>query len=236
MSAAERPQRRPLFDPEAVPLDPAFAASAERGGAVPAQRLRPAVLRERFALPPPWQPELHADPRLFLPDLEPRAAAVLMPLVVRGHDVRVLLTQRTAHLADHAGQISFPGGSVEAQDEDVVATALREAEEEVGLARACVDVIGTLPEYTTATGFRVTPVVGLVERPFALTLDAFEVSEAFEVPLEFLMDPRNHERRVVEIGAVRRTFYAMPYGSPRRYFIWGATAAMLRNLYRLLSA
>jgi 8-oxo-dGTP pyrophosphatase MutT (NUDIX family) len=236
MSETGRQPRRPLFDPEQVPLDPAFDGPAVRGAAVPAGLLRPAALRQRFAEPPPWQPELHADPRLFLPDLEPRPAAVLVPLVVRNDGVHVLLTQRTAHLNDHAGQISFPGGSVEPGDVDAVAAALREAEEEVGLARGSVDVMGALPQYVTATGYRVTPVVGLIERPFTLALDTFEVSEVFEVPLAWLMNPAHHERRVVALGDIVRTFYAMPYQAARRYFIWGATAAMLRNLYQFLRA
>jgi 8-oxo-dGTP pyrophosphatase MutT (NUDIX family) len=228
--------RRPLFDPETIPHDPAFADPAVRGAAVNLERLRPAALRHRFAAPVAWQPELRADPRLFVQDLEPRPAAVLMPLIVRGSEVRVLLTQRTDHLHDHAGQISFPGGRLEEHDVDPTAAALRETQEEIGLDMANVDVVGVLPEYLTVTGYRVTPVVGLVERPFSLTLDAFEVSEAFEVPLAFLMDPVNHERRIVSLGETARTFYAMPYQAQRRYFIWGATAAMLRNLYHFLRA
>ena len=168
--------------------------------------------------------------------MEPKPAAVLVPLVVRGDDVQVLLTQRTAHLSDHAGQISFPGGRVEERDANPIATALRETEEEIGLGAGLVDVVGALPEYTTVTGYRVTPVIGLIERTFSLTLDSFEVSEAFEVPLAFLMDPAHHERRVVALEGITRTFYAMPYQAGRRYFIWGATAAMLRNLYHFLRA
>jgi 8-oxo-dGTP pyrophosphatase MutT (NUDIX family) len=187
-------------------------------------------------MPPAWQPEVRADPRLWMPDLEPRPAAVLVPLVARGASVQVLLTQRTDHLHDHAGQISFPGGRVEEHDADAMATALREAQEEVGLPAERVEIIGSLPRYTTATGYDVTPVVGLIESPFELALDAFEVSEVFEVPLEFLMDPTHHERRIVTLGDMTRTFYAMPYEARRRYFIWGATAAMLRNLYQFLRA
>lgn len=234
MRPAEAP-RRPLFDPESIPHDPAFDL-AVRGPAVAAERLRPTGLRKRFEQPPMWQPELNADPRLFNLDIEPRPAAVLIPLVVRDGDVQVLLTERTAHLTDHAGQISFPGGRVEEGDDGPVATALRETEEEIGLATGAVEVLGVLPEYSTVTGYRVTPVVGLIERPFLLSLDTFEVSEAFEVPLAFLMDPAHHERRLVTLSAHSRTFYAMPYSAARRYFIWGATAAMLRNLYHFLRA
>ena len=236
MTPIDATPRRPLFDPETVPLDPSFLEPGVRGTPVPSERLRPVALRQRFAAQVPWTPELRADSRLFLPDLEPRPAAVLVPLVARGNDVRVLLTERTAHLYDHAGQISFPGGRVEQGDANPRATALRETQEEIGLASAAVDIVGEMPEYTTATGYRVTPVIGLIERPFSLTLDEFEVSEAFEVPLEFLMDPANHERRIVTLGEMSRTFYAMPYEAARRYFIWGATAGMLRNLYQFLRA
>jgi 8-oxo-dGTP pyrophosphatase MutT (NUDIX family) len=235
-AAGDRPVRRPLFDPETIPLDPAFDDPAVRGAAVAADRLMPSALRSRFELPPQWQPEIRTDGRLFNLDAEPRPAAVLVPIVVRDDGPRVLLTQRTAHLYDHAGQISFPGGRIEADDADAIAAALRESFEEIGLAPAHVDVIGALPEYVTATSYRVTPVIGLVEAMPELRLDAFEVAEAFEVPLAFLMDPANHERRLVDFGGVRRTFYAMPYTALRRYFIWGATAAMLRNLYHFLRA
>jgi len=228
--------RRPIFDPETVPHDPAFADLATRGPTIEPQRLHPHALRSRFAAPPKWEPEIRADARLFNPDEPPRPASVLVPLVVRGDDVNVLLTQRTDHLHDHAGQISFPGGRVEEGDTDVIATALRECEEEIGLAARLVDVLGALPEYLTATGYRVTPVIGMVERPFTLMLDDFEVSEAFEVPLSFLMNPANHERRIYRFGELSRTFYAMPYQLRRRYFIWGATASMLRNLYQFLRA
>ncbi len=157
----------------------------------------------------------------------------------------MLLTERTAHLHDHAGQISFPGGRVEKDDADAIATALREAHEEIGLPPADVDVIGTLPEYLTATGYKVTAVIGLIERPFSPVLDAFEVSEVFEVPLAFLMDPINHERRIFQLGETGATAARFMRcrmrrrdraADGRRYFIWGATAAILRNLYQFLRA
>ena len=230
------PTRLPGFDPESVPHDPEFADPIKRGAPVPHGALQPDALRRRFVEPPAWTPEMRSDARLFNPEIEPRPASVLVPLVVRDSGVHVLLTQRTAHLTDHAGQISFPGGRVEASDADAVATALRESEEEIGLPHAVVDVLGHLPEYRTVTGYRVTPVVALIERPFTLQLDTFEVSEAFEVPLAFLMDPANHERRLYRYAKIARTFYAMPYQAGRRYFIWGATAAMLRNFYHFLRA
>jgi 8-oxo-dGTP pyrophosphatase MutT (NUDIX family) len=154
-------------------------------------------------------------------------AAVLFPIVQRGDGQTVLLTQRTAHLKDHGGQISFPGGRVETEDQTPVHTALRETEEEIGLAREHVEVLGFLPEYRTGTGFRVTPVVALVTPPFDLALDPFEVAEAFEVPLAFLLDPANHKRHSLHYRGALRHFFAMPYGD---YFIWGATAGMIRSL------
>ncbi|HSO07895.1 MAG TPA: CoA pyrophosphatase [Pelomicrobium sp.] len=159
------------------------------------------------------------------------AAAVLVPLVERPHGLQVLLTQRTAHLNDHAGQVSFPGGRVDPGDVSREATALREAEEEIGLARERIEILGRLPEYHTVTGFSVTPVVGYLAPPFDLRLDAFEVAEVFEVPLAFLMDPANHQRHSFVYQGRSRSYYAMPYEGR---FIWGATAAMLINLQRAL--
>ncbi len=231
--------RLPSFDPESVPVDPAFADPRVRGQAIPAQQLTAAAVRARFMRPLVWQPEAGADLRsssASSASIEPKPAAVLIPLVVRSGGLHVLLTQRTGHLSDHAGQISFPGGRIESDDADAVAAALRESTEEVGLNAADVDVVGVLPHYLTATHYRVTPVVGLIECLPELKLDRFEVAEAFEVPLEFLMNPAHHELRAMQWQGQRRAFYAMPYLSTRRYFIWGATAAMLRNLYRFLSA
>jgi 8-oxo-dGTP pyrophosphatase MutT (NUDIX family) len=152
---------------------------------------------------------------------------VLFPIVLRERGNTVLLTQRTAHLKDHAGQISFPGGRVEESDQSSLHTALRETEEEVGLARQHIDPIGYLPEYRTGTGFRVTPVVALVRPPFDLQIDPFEVAEAFEVPLDFLLDPANHQRHSIHYQGALRHYFAIPYGD---YFIWGATAGMIRSL------
>lgn len=158
-------------------------------------------------------------------------AAVLVPLVVRGAVPTVLMTRRTDHLHHHPGQISFPGGRVEEADTSPIDTALRETEEEIGLDRRHIELIGTLPDYLTGTGFRVTPVVGLVTPPFELTLDAFEVAEAFEVPLSHFLDPANHEQHsIVHEGRVRQ-FHAMPY---QGHFIWGATAGIIMSLYRVL--
>lgn len=160
-----------------------------------------------------------------------RPAAVLVPLVLRGEVPFVLLTRRTDHLHHHPGQISFPGGRMEADDLTPVDTALRETREEIGLPAERVELLGVLPDYYTGTGFRVTPVVGLVRPPFLLELDAFEVAEAFEVPLSHFLDPANHQRLSREFDGRTRHFYAMPYGD---YYIWGATAGMLMSLYRIL--
>lgn len=160
------------------------------------------------------------------------AAAVLVPLVLRQEGVTMLLTQRTDHLRDHAGQVSFPGGRVEAYDEGAVATALRETEEEIGVGPSHIEVVGELDLYETRTGFRITPVVGLVEPGFTLTLDEFEVAEVFEVPLSFVLDPANHQKRSLVWRGAERHFYLLPYGERE---IWGATAGMIVNLYNRLS-
>ncbi len=223
------------FDPHAVPV----LGTDAHLPPVPAYELRPSALRLRFAMPPPWAPEIHSERRFS--DRAPAAASVLVPMVLR-HELSVLLTMRTDHLNDHPGQISFPGGRAEATDSDAVATALREAHEEIGLEAGFIDVIGTMPTYTTGSGFVVTPVVALVRPGFELHADPFEVADVFEVPLRFLMDPANHRRHAVEFDGIRREYFSMPWQSrggdnvAQEYFIWGATAAMLRNLYRFLMA
>ncbi len=205
--------------------------------AVSDERLTPEGLRARFIQRLAWSPE-QTDPHRREAD-DPRAAAVLVPLVVREERLTVLLTQRADHLSDHAGQISFPGGRREPEDDNAIATALREAREEISLSPERVEILGALPDYLTGTGFCVTPVVGLVHPPFSLQADTLEVSEIFEVPLDFLMDPAHHEVRVLRWEGGERRFFAMPYprpGSGGHYFIWGATAGMLRNFYRFLVA
>lgn len=223
------------FDPLALPV----VGVDDHLPAVAASELLDAALRRRFVRPPAWAPEIAVERRYI--DRQAAPASVLVPLVQRD-ELTVLLTVRTAHLTAHAGQISFPGGRAEPEDADVVATALREAREEVGLDAAHVDVLGVLPTYTTGTGFVVSPVVALVDPAFPRRPDPNEVAEIFEVPLSFLMSPANHRRHRVEVDGVRREFLSMPWhgtnaqGEVRHYFIWGATAAMLRNLYRFLSA
>jgi 8-oxo-dGTP pyrophosphatase MutT (NUDIX family) len=205
--------------------------------AVAAEHLSPQALTKRFQRPPDWQPEINTDGRIG--NRPPAQASVLVPLVQRA-ELTVLLTRRTDHLTDHAGQISFPGGRAEDHDADAVATALREAQEEIGLRAHQVQVLGRMPTYTTVTGFVVTPVVALVAAEHSVQADPSEVAEVFEVPLSFLMNPAHHRHHAVEIAGVRREFMSMPWTAPGApeptHFIWGATAAMLRNLYRFLMA
>ncbi len=219
-----------IQNPHAVPV----AGHDGHLEAIDPARLSADALRRRFRDTRPWDAPIRGDGRLA--ERTPSAAAVLIGLVVRDEGLQVLLTRRTEHLRDHAGQISFPGGRAEPEDADPQATALREAREEVGLDPARVEVLGRLPDYTTVTHYVVTPVVGLVHPPFDLVLDRFEVDEAFEVPLSFLMTPAHHRRHVFSFDGGQRQFLSMPWaGTAREYFIWGATAAMLRNLYHFLS-
>jgi 8-oxo-dGTP pyrophosphatase MutT (NUDIX family) len=162
-----------------------------------------------------------------------RPAAVLVPLVRREPGITVLLTQRTDDMPSHAGQIAFPGGRPQASDADAVATALREAEEEVGLARSFVDVIGAVDHYRTGTGYEITPIVGIVRPGFTTRADPREVADVFEVPLEHFLDEKNHRLASRLWQGRERFYYAMPYGE--RY-IWGATAGMLKNLQFVLTA
>lgn len=216
------------FDPTQLPV----AGLAGEAG-IPAARLSPEALRARFVQALAWQPESIDEPR-SVPEYKLRRAAVLIPLVARPEGVTVLLTRRTDHLKNHAGQISFPGGRAEEFDSSPIETALRETEEEVGLHRRHIEIIGVLPDHATVTAYRITPVVALVQPPFDLRPDPGEVAEIFEVPLAFLMDGLNHQRREMDLpDRGRRTFYSMPYET---YFIWGATATILRNLFHLLRA
>jgi 8-oxo-dGTP pyrophosphatase MutT (NUDIX family) len=166
------------------------------------------------------------------PERVPVPAAVLVPVVNQPDGPTVLFTQRTAHLNDHAGQISFPGGRVDDSDPDRAATALRETEEETGLSRTRIEILGRLPDYDILTGFRVTPIVGWVEPPFDLRPDPFEVADVFEVPLAFFLDPANHRRHSDVKNGRLRHYYSMPYGERH---IWGATAGMLFTLYQILT-
>ena len=193
-------------------------------------------LRRRFAAAAPPAESFYGDEGARPEAAVLRPASVLVPIVDRSKEtpagLTVLLTRRAAHLKDHSGQVSFPGGRVAPGDPSPEATALREAREEIGLDPGRVEVLGRMPEYLTRTGFRITPVVGVVTPPIELQRDANEVDEIFEVPLAFLLDPANHQRQSREWQGGLRWFYAMDYGP---HTIWGATAGMVVNLYRFLS-
>lgn len=225
---------RPLFDPEILPIE-STGVDLPR---VPEERLSIEGLKCQLSSVPAAQ-RVEFDCSPWCEPSDPRQAAVLIPLIPRPDGLSVLLTQRSANLSDHAGQISFPGGRTDPGDQDALATALREAHEEVDLAPERIEPLGTLPEYLTRTGYIVTPIVGLLHPPFHFCAAADEVAEIFEVPLAFLMNPAHHQVRCLRSEDGARRFFAIPY--PRRngagsYFIWGATAGMLRNLYRLLLA
>jgi 8-oxo-dGTP pyrophosphatase MutT (NUDIX family) len=193
-----------------------------------------AEIVSRLAVSPPIEELLTAD------DLERqhaiakdggKPAAVLLLVVNHPGDPTVVFTQRTANLADHAGQISFPGGRVEEGDESPEHTALRESEEEVGIPRDRVEILGRLPEYHTGTGYRVTPIVGWAEPPLTYRPDPHEVADVFEVPLAFLLDSGNHRYESAFFKGRMRKYWALPYGER---FIWGATAGMLVTFHRIL--
>lgn len=220
----------PHFDPRTVPV----IGVDSHLPAVPLEALTPAALRERFAHPPHWEPEVWAE-RKFA-ERQPARASVLVPVVMRERPM-VLLTERTTHLSTHSGQVAFPGGKRDDTDIDDMDTALREAHEEIGLARELAEVIGQMPTYTTGTQFIITPVIALVRPDYELVINEYEVADAFEVPLDFLMNPAHHRRHALEWAGARREWFSMPYmdGTTER-FVWGATAAMLRNFYRFLIA
>ncbi len=219
----------PAFDPRLVPVD----GVDQHLPAVHAQCLLPEALVQRFASGHTWSPELRGEPRFT--QRAPVEAAVLIALVERPGGLTVLLTQRTAHLSSHSGQIAFPGGKADPQDTDAQATALREAHEEINLDPGLVRVIGNLPVYTTGSAYIVTPVVALVPPVLELKPNPHEVADVFEVPLAYLMNPANHRRHAVQWEGMRREWFSMPYTDQHaERFIWGATAGMLRNLYRFL--
>lgn len=197
--------------------------------------LTPDVIRARLAAPAP--PPVPAGKDDLNPRRAPhgglRPASVLVPIIDYGAALTVLLTQRTKSLSAHPGQIAFPGGRRDPGDPDAVATALRETQEEVGLAPTRVEVIGRLETYVTRTGFAVTPVVGLIAPPVEPVPDPREVEDAFEVPLDFLIDPANRRRESRVFDGISRSFYAMPW---QGRYIWGATAGMLVNLADRLAA
>ncbi|QXZ10035.1 CoA pyrophosphatase [Comamonas sp. Y33R10-2] len=201
---------------------------------VPLGAQTPQALRMRFAQPPEWTPERMLEKPITA--RQPMDAAVLVPIVLREQPM-VLLTVRSAKLSTHSGQVAFPGGKRDPQDVSAEATALREAHEEVGLSPKNVEVLGRLPVYVTGTAFHITPVVALVHPQPSYFPNPGEVADLFEVPLSFLLNPAHHQRHAMQWQGVDREWFAMPYqdGEQQRY-IWGATAGMLRNLYRFLAA
>ena len=220
----------PNFDPRQVPV----IGTDSHLPAVPAAGQTSQALRARFAHPPRWQPEVRKEAR-FAPRT-PAHAAVLVPLVLR-EELTVLLTQRTEQLSTHSGQVAFPGGRQDPEDADATATALREAQEEVGLDPGQVEVLGSLPVYETGTAFMVTPVVALVQPDAPLHPNPYEVADVFEVPLRFLLDPAHHQRHRLHWQGLEREWFSMPYlDAGRERYIWGATAGMLRNFYRFMVA
>lgn len=220
----------PDFDPRLVPV----LGIDTHLPAVPGEAQTPQALRARFAHPPQWVPEVLLEKKFM--NREPAHASVLVALVQREQPM-VLLTERTAHLSTHSGQVAFPGGRADPGDATPADTALREAEEEVGLAREFVEVLGTLPTYMTGSSFIITPVVALVRPDCVLHANPYEVADLFEVPLAFLLDPAHHHRHVFDAGGVRREWFSMPYqDGDKNRFIWGATAGMLRNFYRFMQA
>ena len=202
--------------------------ASTRRGRLPLTR---GVIVERLARPAP-PPDPLDQHRVALPDgVRVTHAAVLVLLIDHSDTVNVLFTQRTEHLDDHASQISFPGGRVEPSDTDREDTALRETEEEIGLRRSAIAVLGRLPEYEIPSGFRITPIVGWVQPPLDLKTDPFEVASVFEAPLEHFLDPANYQRRQYHFRGRHRHYMAVPY---RGRYIWGATAGMLYSLCRML--
>ncbi len=195
-------------------------------------RLTADAVRAGLQGPPPSPEALDLHAISLKEGTKVTEAAVLVPLVNRDGGVQVLLTQRTEHLRDHGGQVSFPGGRVEPSDVDREATALREMTEEIGLAASHVTLLGRLPGYEIPSGFRITPVVGWIEPPFVVAPDPFEVADIFEAPLAYFLDPANYQRREYRFRGRHRHYLAIPYEG--RY-IWGATAGMLYSLCRMLS-
>jgi len=217
------------FDPHLVPVQRVDSGLPSPTSA----SLQPQGLRARFSSGHVWTPEVLAEARFL--ERPMARAAVLLALVQRASGLQVLLTERSAALNSHGGQIAFPGGKVDAQDVDAVATALRETKEEVGLDEQWIEVLGTLPIYTTGSAFQVTPVVALVQPGFVLAVNAHEVAAVFEVPLAFLMNPAHHRHHVHHWAGSDRHWLSMPYhDGVQERFIWGATAGMLRNFYRFL--
>ncbi|MET0183075.1 MAG: CoA pyrophosphatase [Caulobacterales bacterium] len=211
--------------PNAEPWEPGFHADLEDRLAT---RLDPISALQSWEHQPS---HLYTIEAVLTPEAPSTSAAVLMPIVRRPEGWTLLLTQRTATMPTHAGQVAFPGGRRQAEDQTPIDAALREAFEETGIPQNLPRVIGGLPQFLTGTNFMITPVAAFLEPGFPLAPDPREVDEVFETPLSFLFNPANHERRSAVFQGVERSFYAMPYG---RHYIWGVTAAIIRGLYERL--
>src|SRR5690625_4546509 len=223
---------RPDFDPMIQPVVPSRVLTP-----LLPESLELEFIREAFKLPVDWQVE-PLFKNSFQPDFQDdtalRRAAVFVPLVQRPSGLHVVLTRRADHLYDHAGQVSFPGGRIEATDRDEIAAALRETQEEIGIAPEYIQLFGTQPVYNTSTRFTMKPVIGALKPGFTVTPDHGEVAEVFEVPLSVLLDPAKHQLHHTGIGTGEdRYYFSISWQS---YFIWGATAALIRNFYHFLAA
>lgn len=238
MSASSTPESRARRSPIKTAFDPLVqpvVSTTHAFSAVPESLLHPEWLRRTLTSDIQRRLDIPDESARRYPGREgtPVEAAVLVPLVMRPDGVTVLLTQRTAHLNDHAGQISFPGGKIETTDASPAAAAIRETEEETGLLHQHIEVLGSLPRYLTATGFAINPITALVKPGFELSPDAFEVAEVFEVPLSFLTKPEHFRlHRATLSDGTTRQYYSAPWN---QYFIWGATAAMLLGMCQILS-
>lgn len=223
---------RPEFDPKIQPV----VATQVLAPLLP-ESLELEFISQAFKLPVDWQVEpifkrsFHTE---LQNDQELRHAAVFVPLVQRPSGLHVVFTRRADHLYDHAGQISFPGGRIEPTDQDEIAAALRETQEEIGIGPEYIQLIGTQPSYITSTQFTMKPVIGALKPGFTVTPDLSEVAEVFEVPLSVLLDPSQHRLHYAQIGKGEdRYYFSISWQS---YFIWGATAALIRNFYHYLAA
>jgi 8-oxo-dGTP pyrophosphatase MutT (NUDIX family) len=219
--------------PTALPQETLFSIDAVRARALNALTLEPAANLFDPAIIPTFGDHQLAGYVPTLADQAHRPAAVLIPVIARGDEASIILTRRASHLKDHAGQVAFPGGKIDAADASPLATALREADEEIGLASHHVTPLGFLDPYLSATGFRIIPVMALVADTAQFQPNAAEVEAVFEVPLRFLMDPSNHQQHSAEWRGAIRKYYAIPYET---HYIWGVTAGILRNLYERLYA
>lgn len=219
--------------PTALLQETLFSIDAVRARALNALTLEPAADLFDPAIIPTFGDHQLAGYVPTLADQAHRPAAVLIPVIARGDEASIILTRRASHLKDHAGQVAFPGGKIDTADASPLATALREADEEIGLASHHVTPLGFLDPYLSATGFRIIPVMALVADSAQIQPNAAEVEAVFEVPLRFLMDPSNHQQHSAEWRGAIRKYYAIPYET---HYIWGVTAGILRNLYERLYA